>query len=158
VTIAHQLFTELAQSEATLSVAESCTGGGLANEITKHAGISRVFLGSITSYANQVKERLLHIPHQLLEEKGAVSEEVALLMAQNCRDLFSSTWALSTTGIAGPTGATKDKPLGLVFIGIAGPNIVLAKRFVFANSTRLEHREKTIMQAFLLLQELILAG
>jgi nicotinamide-nucleotide amidase len=139
----------------TISVAESCTGGGLANEITTHPGIAEIFLGGVISYSNAIKECVLHLPQELISKKGAVSEEVALLMAKNCRELFCSTWALSTTGIAGPSGGSKEKPQGLVWIGLAGPHILVAKRYLFANTTRLEHRHKTIEEALRLLAEQI---
>lgn len=148
-----EIFHHLAAAHQTLSVAESCTGGGLANEITAVAGISRVFLGSVTTYSNESKENLLHVPNHLLVSHGAVSEEVALLMAKNCREVFSSTWAISTTGIAGPTGGSIEKPVGLVFIGLAGPKALVAKSFVFADISRLQHRKKTIEQSLLLLKQ-----
>ncbi|HXW53918.1 MAG TPA: CinA family protein [Myxococcota bacterium] len=150
---ANDILQELIARQETLSVGESCTGGGLANEITANAGVSRVFLGSVTTYANSAKEKLLKVPTEILATKGAVSEEVALLMAKNCRELFSSTWSLSTTGIAGPGGGTKEKPVGLVWIGLAGPNTLLAQSFIFANISRLEHRQKTIEQAFEILKQ-----
>jgi nicotinamide-nucleotide amidase len=151
--LADEILSLLYKQGASLAVAESCTGGGLANEITKLSGISSVFLGSITAYANQAKEQILQIPHELILKNGAVSEEVAVSMASNCRRLFCSTWALSTTGIAGPKGDTADKPLGLVWIGIAGPDLALAKKFIFQNATRLVHREKTVDQALQMLLE-----
>ncbi len=147
-----KIFSLLKDKAQTLAVAESCTGGALANEITKVPGASQIFLGSITAYANEAKEHVLHIDKELLLIHGAVSEQVALELAKNCQKLFSSTWAISTTGIAGPTGATADKPLGLVYIGIAGPKKALVKKFIF-NDSRLVHREKTIEQALILLLE-----
>ena len=135
----------------TLSVAESCTGGGLANAITCMPGVSPIFMGSITAYANRIKETLLFISPVQLARHGAVSEEVALSMASNCRGVFTSTWALSTTGIAGPSGGSEQKPVGLVYIGLAGPKNIYAKRFIFAPCTRLMHREKTIAEALTML-------
>lgn len=143
----------LMEKQETLSVAESCTGGGVANEITLHPGISKMFLGGVVTYANEAKEKILDVPKDILVDVGAVSEEVALLMAQNCRALFSSTWALSITGIAGPNGGSLEKPVGLVWIGLCGPKILLAKKYLFENISRREHREKTIVQAFMLLRD-----
>lgn len=141
--------------QQTVTVAESCTGGGLANHITSYAGVSDIFVGGVVAYANLAKEALLHVPHELIVQHGAVSEEVALAMASGCRDVFSSTWAVSTTGIAGPTGGSDDKPVGLVWIGVAGPHGTMARRFVFADVGRMEHRRVTIEQALGLLKEYV---
>ncbi len=146
-----ELFQLLTKRNESLAVAESCTGGGLANCITTQPGISSIFYGSVTTYANDAKETLLRIPHNIIASKGAVSEEVALLMASHCRTIFSSTWALSTTGFAGPSGETNDKPLGLVYIGLAGPLVQQVERFVFSPCTRLLHRARTIEAALTML-------
>ncbi len=146
------IFQALSVRNETLAVAESCTGGGLAHEISKRPGISQIFLGSVTSYANDAKINILQIPKSILATHGAVSEETALLMAQNCRRLFSSTWALSTTGIAGPSGGSTEKPVGLVYVALAGPDTTMAQRFIFSQCSRLEHREKTIAEALLMLK------
>lgn len=143
----------LEQRNQTLSVAESCTGGGLAHEITSLAGISTVFLGGVITYSNDAKQKLLHIDADILRTKGAVSQEVAQAMAANCQRIFGSTWALSTTGIAGPTGGSLDKPVGLVWIGLAGPGFISAQQFVFSHISRLEHRQKTIEQALQMLKK-----
>lgn len=143
---AFDIFSLLSNNSQTLSIAESCTGGGLAYELSLVPGISQVFLGSITAYSNLVKENILHVPHEIIAAYGAVSEEVAISMAQNCQKLFSSTWALSTTGIAGPTGATANKPVGLVWIGLCGPKGAFAKKFIFSNLSRSEHQRKTISE------------
>lgn len=152
-----EIFQLLKDNHQSLSVAESCTGGGLAAKISEVAGISEVFFGSITAYANQAKEKILHIPSEIITSHGAVSEQVALLMAKNCRKLFLSSWAISTTGIAGPTGATPNKPVGLVWIGISGPQVASASKFIFEHATRLEHREKTVHEALLMLKKALLA-
>jgi nicotinamide-nucleotide amidase len=147
------ILKELARRYETLSTAESCTGGGLAHEISQVPGVSPIFFGGIIAYANEAKENLLNIPHDTIAKYGAVSQEVALLMARNCQEAFSSTWALSTTGISGPTGGSVEKPVGLVWIGIAGPKVVSAQQFIFSNVSRLEHRNKTIEQALLMLKK-----
>jgi nicotinamide-nucleotide amidase len=151
LSLTREVFQVLLKNQQTLSVAESCSGGGLANEISKIAGISQIFLGSITSYANKAKVEILKVPNHVIAEKGAVSEEVAIYMAKNCRIIFKSTWALSTTGIAGPSGGSPKKPIGLVWIGLAGPNINFAKKFLFLNISRLKHRRKTIDNALQML-------
>lgn len=148
-----EIFLSLKGKRQSLAVAESCTGGGLANEISKLSGISEVFWGSVTVYSNLAKEHVLNIPHEIILKHGAVSEEVAIFMAQNCQRLFASSWALSTTGIAGPTGATPEKPVGLVWIGICGPHVSMAQKFIFTNTSRLLHRQKTIEEALSMLKQ-----
>lgn len=105
----------------TLSVAESCTGGGLGHLITTIAGSSVYFKGGVVSYDNQVKIALLEVSPEDLVQQGAVSEVVACQMAKGVRDRLGTTWGLSITGIAGPDGGTETKPVGLVYIGVAGP-------------------------------------
>jgi nicotinamide-nucleotide amidase len=106
----------------TLAVAESCTGGGLGAALTAVPGASDVFLGGVIAYANGIKESLLGVPADLLDRWGAVSDPVAQAMAEGVRQRTGSTWALAVTGIAGPGGASPDKPVGLVHLGVAGPH------------------------------------
>ena len=120
--LASVVLKRLGQAGQTLSVAESCTGGGLGAELTAVPGASSVMLGGVISYANAVKRDLLSVPAELLERHGAVSAPVAEAMALGVRRLTGSDWALSVTGIAGPDGGTPDKPVGLVFVGVAGPD------------------------------------
>ncbi len=149
-----EIIRLLIERDETLSVAESCTGGGLANVITSEPGVSEVFTGSVTAYANSAKEAVLHIPHDEILRHGAVSEEIAVVMAKNCRRVFATAWALSTTGIAGPTGGSEHKPVGLVYIGLAGPkDRNFAKKFFFPSCTRMAHREQTILNALSMLKD-----
>lgn len=131
----------------TLAVAESCTGGSLAQEITKAPGATAIFLGGVVTYANDAKTKILSVPKDLLLLHGAVSEPVALLMAQSVQSLFGSTWALSTTGFAGPSGGTPQNPVGTVWIGICGPSMHLAQRFCFANVKRDAHIHHAVNKA-----------
>ena len=120
--LASVVLKRLGQAGQTLSVAESCTGGGLGAQLTAVPGASSVMLGGVISYANAIKRDLLSVPEQLLEQHGAVSAPVAEAMALGVRRLTGSDWALSITGIAGPDGGTLEKPVGLVFVGVAGPD------------------------------------
>ena len=120
--LASVVLKRLGQAGQTLSVAESCTGGGLGAQLTAVPGASSVMLGGVISYANATKRDLLSVPEQLLEQHGAVSAPVAEAMALGVRRLTGSDWALSITGIAGPDGGTLEKPVGLVFVGVAGPD------------------------------------
>jgi len=121
-TLASVVGKLLLASGETLSVAESCTGGGLGQMITSVAGSSNYFLGGIISYDNQVKISLLSVDQEDLTQLGAVSATVAEQMAAGVRSRLSTTWGLSITGIAGPHGGNAAKPVGLVYIGLAGPN------------------------------------
>ncbi|OKH26357.1 competence/damage-inducible protein A [Chroogloeocystis siderophila] len=112
----------LQQANATLSVAESCTGGGLGQMLTDVSGSSRYFMGGVISYDNQVKVSLLGVDPQALIQEGAVSSTVAAQMAQGVRSRLGTTWGLSITGIAGPDGGSPTKPVGLVYIGLAQAN------------------------------------
>ncbi len=106
---------------ATLGVAESCTGGMLAKRLTDIAGSSAYFLGGIVSYSNDVKKSALGVSPHILRATGAVSRETALAMAKGVRQKLGTDWGLGITGIAGPAGGTRAKPVGLVYIGLAGP-------------------------------------
>jgi nicotinamide-nucleotide amidase len=121
----------LRRRQQTLAVAESCTGGLLSAHITDVPGASEVFLGGVVSYSNEAKEHLIDVPHEVLIEHGAVSEEVARAMAEGVRARFGSDWGAGITGIAGPTGGTEEKPLGLVHWAVAGSDGVSAKNHVF---------------------------
>ncbi len=115
----------------TLSVAESCTGGLLSSLITKIPGSSQYFLGGVVSYSNEAKTRFLGVPERLIRLFGAVSQEVAVRMAEGCRQEFGSDFSLAITGIAGPTGGTKEKPVGTVWIALSFGKETRALRFLF---------------------------
>jgi nicotinamide-nucleotide amidase len=121
-TLASVVGELLRSAGQTLSVAESCTGGGLGQMLTEISGSSEYFWGGVISYDNSVKERILGVKSEDLAKFGAVSSIVAEQMALGVRSHLATTWGLSITGIAGPTGGTETKPVGLVYIGLAGPN------------------------------------
>jgi nicotinamide-nucleotide amidase len=130
----------------TLSLAESCTGGMVGEMLTSLSGASEFFLGGAVCYANSAKRDILGVDEKILNDCGAVSEPVALEMAQGARKRFGSDWAISLTGIAGPGGGTPDKPVGLVFIGLTGPNTNLVFRHVLF-STRQQIRQRASLVA-----------
>ena len=126
-TVVVRLLTE---RKETLALAESCTGGGIANRLTNVPGASAVFPGGWVTYSNAAKQAWLEVEDHALAEHGAVSEPVARQMAEGARRHLGSTYALSVTGIAGPDGGTAAKPVGTVFIGLAGPfETVVQKNF-----------------------------
>ncbi len=105
----------------TVGTAESCTGGLIGHALTDIAGSSDYLLGGVIAYANQVKQALLGVPEELLQTHGAVSREVALAMAHGARRLLGVDVAISSTGIAGPTGGTPHKPVGTVYVAVVSP-------------------------------------
>ena len=126
----------------TVACAESCTGGNIAHLITSVPGASSYFLGGVVSYANEVKINVLGVNKNDLEKFGAVSEPVALQMAQGVRRVTGAEYAVSTTGVAGPDGGTPQKPVGTVWIAVAGPNGATAQKFLFSHT-----RERNIGKA-----------
>ena len=124
----------LAGRDLRLAVAESCTGGVLAAVFTAISGVSRCFEGGVVAYSNAVKMRFLDVEAADIETHGAVSEVVAGQMAAGARVRFETDLALATTGIAGPGGATADKPAGLVFIALAAPGEVRVSRCLFTGA------------------------
>jgi len=111
----------LAEKNATIALAESCTGGMIASLLVNIPGASNVLKNGIVSYANEAKTELLGVPAEVIEEHGAVSKEVAILMARNARERARADYSLAVTGIAGPGGGTKDKPVGTVWLAMATP-------------------------------------
>lgn len=111
--------TMLKAAGKTVSTAESCTGGTISSLFTSKAGSSEYFLGSVTSYANSVKTEVLGVPHELIEEHGAVSSECVAAMAEGVRRITGSDYSVATSGIAGPGGGSQEKPVGLVWIGVS---------------------------------------
>jgi nicotinamide-nucleotide amidase len=124
-TIVVRLLTEKKQ---TLALAESCTGGCLANRITDVPGASAVLLAGLVTYSNEAKQKLLGVRSETLTQHGAVSEPVAREMAEGACKETAADYALSVTGIAGPSGGSADKPVGTVFIGLAGQTQTVVQR------------------------------
>lgn len=127
-----RLVSYLSEFHLSIALAESCTGGLIAERITSIPGASVCFKGGVVCYANEVKQALLGVSPTILEIEGAVSETCAQAMAEGARRACQADIGLSVTGIAGPGGATPTKPIGLVFIGVATPEAVSAKKFLFS--------------------------
>ncbi len=142
-TLAEVIGRMLTENGQKLAVAESCTGGYISHLITSVPGCSEYYQGGITSYSNQAKQQLLGVNSETLEKYGAVSEQVALEMVEGARRRLNADYALATTGIAGPTGGTEEKPVGTVWIAISGPQKSFAKKYVFVG----DHRERNIVRS-----------
>jgi len=144
----------LKRQHLTIATAESCTGGLLAHELTNISGSSEYFDRGVISYSNTSKTQLLGVPETYLKKYGAVSEQVAQAMAEGIRTRAGVDIGVSATGIAGPTGATTNKPVGLVYIGIATGTSVIVKRFLFSGD-RLSIKEQACEAALELLLEIV---
>lgn len=145
----------LRAARATVAVAESCTGGLLAADLTEWAGSSDYFLGGVVAYANSIKETHVGVPSVMLREHGAVSEPVARALAVGVRDRLESTYGIGITGIAGPGGGTAKKPVGLVYIGIAGPRRTFVRAFQFGGA-RDAVRSRAVTSALDMLRQEVL--
>jgi nicotinamide-nucleotide amidase len=144
----------LIKKRETISVAESCSGGLVSNLLTLPSGSSSYFLLGIVAYSNTAKTAVLNIPPSLIAKEGAVSKKVASAMAKSIRKIAKSDFGIGITGIAGPTGATKNKPVGTVFIAVDATNRNICKKFLFKGN-RLQIRKKAAIKALELLKEVI---
>lgn len=145
----------LTEQRKTLAVAESCTGGKIAERITANAGASNYFKGGIVSYATATKENVLKVSKDLISQYSVVSSQVAEAMAKNARELFKTDYAISTTGNAGPTKGDADAEVGTVFIAIATPDTIYSQEFMFGKG-RIKVINKASNKAFeMLLKEIL---
>ena len=138
----------------TVATAESCTGGLVGHLITNVPGSSDYYKGGVVAYANEVKEQLLQVARRTVEEKGAVSAECAEEMARGVRALLDTDIGLATTGIAGPTGGTPEKPVGLVYIALATREYVYYEKHIFPRDREGNKREAADAALKMLLQYL----
>tara|TARA_B110000014_G_C19879769_1_gene455362 strand:- start:275 stop:754 length:480 start_codon:yes stop_codon:yes gene_type:complete len=145
---------KLIKKEMTIAIAESCTGGNISKKLTDISGSSKYLKGSIVAYSNSIKEKFLDVKSDILLSKGAVSSEVASIMAENIRKKFNVDIGLSTTGISGPTGGSKIKPLGLIYIAISTKKEKIVKKFNFKVG-RKEHRKVATYKALSMIYSLV---
>lgn len=148
------LIERCMEKKMTLAVAESCTGGLLGAKIVSVPGVSKVFKGGVICYADQVKTNLLSVPAYVLETEGAVSNVCAEAMAQGVRKLLDVDLAVAITGIAGPSGATDEKPVGLVYLCVTSEEAVFTRGFKFEGN-RAEIRGRAVDAALKMLNKLI---
>ena len=139
-----KIVNKLIKKKLTISVAESCTGGLLSSAITSISGSSKVFTLGLVAYSNQSKIKVLKISKNIIRKYGSVSEQVCLTMLKNINKISTTDMSLSITGIAGPNGGTKKKPVGLVYIGIKKGNNIYIKKYLFKNKGRSYIRKATV--------------
>jgi len=146
----------LAEQGLTIAVAESCTGGLIAHRLTNVSGSSAYFVGGVVAYSDEVKERVLGVSGETLLTYGAVSEETAREMARGACRLFDTDVAISATGIAGPTGGTPQKPVGLVYVALAAQDLERCERHLWQGdrlTVRLENKRRTSEAALEMLRQ-----
>ena len=149
------LHKKLIQKKLTISVAESCTGGLLAHNLTKLANSSKYFKMGLTTYSDQAKINVLKINKFLIKKHGAVSSECCETMVKNLSKISKSQINVSITGIAGPNGGTKSKPVGLVYIGVKRSNKLLITQNIFKKKTRIGIQKATVKRTLEIIHSLI---
>ena len=145
--LAQKLVKLLSKKKLKVSFAESCTGGLLSSSITSISGSSKVFTLGLITYSNQAKINILKVPKRIIIKHGAVSYETCISMVKNLNKISKTNISLSITGIAGPKGGTKQKPVGLVYIGIKKDNKTLVKKYLFKNKIRNSIQRATVNKA-----------
>jgi len=149
--LSQKLVKMLSKNRLKISFAESCTGGLLSSAITSTAGSSKVFEIGLVTYSNEAKIKILKVPKKIIIKNGAVSYETCLSMVKNLNKISNTNISVSITGIAGPKGGTKEKPVGLVFIGIKKGNKTQIKKFIFKNKKRNSIQKATVNKALKLI-------
>lgn len=150
-----KIVSILKKKKLTISFAESCTGGMLSNNITSVSGSSKIFSMGLVTYSNQSKTIILKISEKLIKKYGAVSIQCCSAMVNNLSIISKSKICVSTTGITGPTGGTKEKPVGLVFIGIKLKKKIYVHKIIFKNRGRKYIQKKIVKKIFELLIKLL---
>ena len=141
--LANKLVKKLIQKKLTISFAESCTGGMLSSTITSVSGSSKVFNLGLVTYSNKTKIDILKVPKKIINKYGAVSNECCLSMVKNLSKISKANISVSITGVAGPNGGTKLKPVGLVYIGIKKGNKTIVQKSLFKNKNRISIQKAT---------------
>tara|TARA_B000000441_G_C21659184_1_gene300155 strand:+ start:282 stop:755 length:474 start_codon:yes stop_codon:yes gene_type:complete len=147
IKLAKKVVKLLSKKRLKISFAESCTGGLLSSSITSISGSSKVFTLGFVTYSNLAKINILKVPKKILIKHGAVSYETCSSMVKNINKISKTNISLSITGVAGPKGGTREKPIGLVFIGIKKGNKTLIKKFLFKNKKRSSIQKATVNKA-----------
>ena len=145
----------LKRKKLKLAIAESCTGGMLSNYITSINGASKVFTMGLVTYSNQAKIKILKVPKKIIQDHGAVSIQCCLAMVNSLSKLSKCKICVSITGIAGPRGGSKQKPVGLVYIGVKKDKIVKLNKYLFKNKGREYIQKATVNKALKLIHNLL---
>ncbi len=153
--LANKVVKKLIQKKLKISFAESCTGGMMSSTITSVSGSSKVFNLGLVTYSNKAKIDILKVPKNIITKHGAVSKECCLSMVKNLGKVSKSNISLSITGIAGPKGGTKFKPVGLVYIGIKKGNKIIIKENLFKNKKRVSIQRATVVTSLKLINKII---
>ena len=152
---AQKLVKLLSKKNLKISFAESCTGGLLSSSITSISGSSKVFTIGLITYSNQAKIKLLKVNKKTILKHGAVSYETCLSMVKNLSKISKTNISVSITGVAGPKGGTKQKPVGLVYIGIKKGNKTIIRKNLFKNKNRYSIQKSTVNQAYKMILNII---
>ena len=144
MTNSKKLINLLKKKKLKISFAESCTGGLMSSVITSNAGSSNVFNLGLVTYSNQSKRKILKVPNKIIKKYGAVSVQCCLSMVNNLSKISNSHINISITGIAGPKGGTREKPVGLVFIGLKFKRKILINKYLFKNKSRINFQKITV--------------
>ena len=153
--LANKVVKKLLQKKLKISFAESCTGGMLSSIITSIGGSSKVFNLGLVTYSNKAKIGILKVPKKIIAKHGAVSKECCLSMVKNLSKISKTSISLSITGIAGPNGGTKFKPVGLVYIGVKKGNKIVIKENLFKNKNRISIQKASVNTALKIINTII---
>ena len=153
--LVNKLVKKLIKKKLSISFAESCTGGMLSSTITSIDGSSKIFSLGLITYSNKSKIKILKVPKKIINKHGAVSEECCLSMVKNLSKISKTNISVSITGIAGPNGGTKLKPVGLVYIGIKKGNKIIIKENIFKNKNRILIQKATVMASLEIINKII---
>ncbi len=153
--LAHKLVRELIRKKLKISFAESCTGGMLSSTITSVSGSSKIFNLGLITYSNKTKIDILKVPKKIIIKHGSVSQECCLSMVKNLSKISKANISVSITGIAGPSGGTKLKPVGLVYIGIKKGNKIIIKENLFKNKNRVSIQKATVNTSLKIINKII---
>ena len=153
--LANKVVKKLIKKKLKVSFAESCTGGLLSSSITSISGSSKVFNLGIITYSNKAKVDILKVPNKIIKKYGSVSKECCLSMVKNLSKISKANISISITGIAGPNGGTKLKPVGLVYIGVKKGNKIIIKKNLFKNKNRISIQKITVNTSLNLIDKII---
>jgi len=153
--LANKIVKKLIQKKLTISLAESCTGGMLSSIITSISGSSKVFHLGLITYSNKAKMDILKVPEKIIGKYGAVSNQCCLSMVKNLSKISKASISVSITGIAGPNGGTKLKPVGLVYIGIKRGNKIIIKENLFKNQNRISIQKASAITSLKIINKII---